>query len=244
MFQAFSAAWVLRFLCGRKAIVPLTVQNLRINGKITKNIFRLGTSNFVMQGTNCLVQVACNATLQGYGGDLYVGIMTVASSVREVCGLPVNGLVNGAQPVMSYNYGAGKYDRVRKAINFNTLLGAIYTMLAWIAILLFTRFWIDLFTDDVLLLEKGISALRIYFFGFVFMALQFAGQSAFQAMGDAKHAVFFSLLRKAFIVVPLTLLLPKLGFGVQGVFLAEPISNVIGGLASFLTMRRVIYKKL
>ena len=93
-------------------------------------------------------------------------------------------------------------------------------------------------------MEAGIGMLQIYFFGFVFMALQFAGQSTFQALGDARHAIFFSLLRKAIIVVPLTLLLPMVGFGVKGVFLAEPISNVIGGLACFLTMRMTVYKRL
>ena len=242
--QAFSALWVLCFLTGKRIIIPLRRSYLRISAGITGGILKLGTTNFVMQGTNCLVQVACNSTLQSYGGDLYVGLMTVASSVRELCSLPVHGIVNGSQPVMSYNYGAGKNDRVRKAINFNTLLGAVYTMLTWLAVLLFTEFWIDIFTDDAVLIENGVSALRIYFFGFVFMALQFAGQTAFQALGDAKHAIFFSLLRKAIIVTPLTLLLPRLGFGVEGVFLAEPISNVIGGLACYLTMRFTLYKKL
>lgn len=242
--QAFSALWVVGFLMGKRIIIPLKLSNLHISAKITGGILKLGTSNFVMQGTNCLVQVACNATLQSYGGDLYVGLMTVVNSVRELCALPVHSIANGAQPVMSYNYGAGKYDRVRKAINFNTFLGAAYTMLAWIAILLFTRFWISVFTDDIELIESGVPALRIYFFGFVFMALQFAGQAAFQALGDAKHAVFFSLLRKAVIVTPLVLLLPGMGFGVNGVFLAEPISNVIGGLACYLTMRFTLYKKL
>ena len=94
------------------------------------------------------------------------------------------------------------------------------------------------------MMETGVEMLGIYFFGFVFMAFQFAGQSTFQALGDAKHAIFFSLLRKAFIVVPLTLVLPMVGFGVNGVFLAEPISNVIGGLACYITMRMTVYKKL
>ena len=106
------------------------------------------------------------------------------------------------------------------------------------------EFWFGIFSDDALLLDSGVAMLKIYFFGFVFMSLQFAGQSTFQALGDAKHAIFFSLLRKAFIVVPLTLLLPALGFGVKGVFLAEPISNVIGGLASYITMRLTVYKRL
>jgi len=242
--QALSAAWVLRFLFGQKPDIRLSAGTIRIRGDITKDICKLGTSNFVMAGTNCLVQVTCNSTLQAYGGDIFIGVMTVTNSVREIFQLPVGGLTGGAQPVMSFNYGAKAYGRVREAIRFNTLVGAAYTMLSWLVVLLFPDFWFRIFSDDLQLLDSGVQMLRIYFFGFVFMSLQFAGQSAFQALGDAKHAIFFSLLRKAFIVVPLTLLLPAAGFGVKGVFLAEPISNIIGGLACYITMRRTVYKKL
>ena len=111
-------------------------------------------------------------------------------------------------------------------------------------ILLFPGFWFGIFSDDLSMIGPGIEAMKIYFFGFVFMAFQYAGQTTFQALGDAKHAIFFSLLRKAIIVVPLTIWLPRLGFGVLGVFMAEPISNVIGGLASYITMRRTVYEKI
>lgn len=242
--QACSAVWVLRFLTGKKAAVPLKVQNIRIQKEISLDIFKLGTANFIMQGTNCLVQIVCNSTLQGYGGDIYVGIMTVANSVREIFMLPISGLISGAQPVISFNYGAKDYKRVKDGIRFNTFMGASYTMLAWFFVIVFPGFCFRIFSDDLQMIDIGISALKIYFFGFVFMAFQFAGQSTFQALGDARHAIFFSLLRKAFIVVPLTLLLPMVGFGVKGVFLAEPISNVIGGLASYITMRMTIYKTL
>lgn len=245
--QAVSALWVLRFLTGKWAVVPLRAENIRMVPEITKDIFRLGASNFVAQGTNCLVQIACNVMLQNYGGalgDLYVGVMTVAGSVREIFNLPVHGIISGAQPVISFNYGAKQYERVRAGIRFNTLMGTSYTAFAWLLVVLFPRFWFDIFSDDVQMMEAGVGALRIYFFGFVFMALQFAGQSAFQALGDAKHAIFFSLLRKVVIVVPLTLLLPGAGFGVHGVFLAEPISNILGGTASYLTMRMTVYKRM
>jgi len=242
--QTISAIWVLSFLSGRKAIIQLRKENIRIKKDITKDIFRLGTSNFIMQGTAFLVQVSCNTTLQLFGGDMYVGIMTVANSIREIFMLPVNGIVNGAQPVISFNYGAGDYERTKSGIKFNTYLGAIYTLVAWALVLIFPKVWFGVFSDDAVMAEAGATALRVYFFGFVFMALQFAGQSTFQAVGDAKHAIFFSLLRKAIIVVPLTLLLPRMGFGVMGVFLAEPISNIIGGTASYLTMKLTVYKKL
>lgn len=242
--QAISAMWVLNFLFGKKAIVPLKLNNIRINKGRTTEIFKLGTSNFIMHGTNCLVQVACNSTLQTYGGDLYVGIMTVVNSVREIFILPINGIVSGSQPVISFNYGAKEYKRVKSGIRFNTLIGSVYTMGAWVLILLAPKFWFGIFSDDFTMMNAGIEMLKIYFFGFVFMALQFAGQSTFQALGDAKHAIFFSLLRKAIIVVPLALILPKVGFGVKGVFLAEPISNVIGGIACYATMRLTVYKKI
>lgn len=242
--QAVSAVWVLRFLTGKHVLIPLRRENITIEKNITKDICKLGTASFIMQGSNCLVQVACNSTLQTFGGDLYVGIMTVTNSVREIFSLPVMGITSGAQPVISYNYGAKQYARVRSGIRFNTLIGAVYTMVAWTMILLFPEFWFGIFLDDLSMLAPGVEAMKVYFFGFVFMAFQFAGQTAFQALGDAKHAIFFSLLRKAMIVVPLTILLPWFGFGVLGVFLAEPISNVIGGLASYITMRRTVYKRL
>lgn len=242
--QAVSAVWVLSFLFGKKMLIPLKMNNIRIDREITGEIIKLGTSNFIMQGTNCFVQVACNATLQSYGGDLYVGVMTVANSIREIFVLPIHGIVNGAQPVISFNYGAKAYARVKEGIRFNTIVGSMYTAFAWLLVFLFPRLWFGIFSDDLKMMETGIPMLHVYFFGFVFMAFQFAGQSAFQALGDAKHAIFFSLLRKAVIVVPLTLILPMVGFGVKGVFLAEPVSNVIGGIACYATMRKTVYKRL
>lgn len=242
--QAVSAFWVLRFLTGKKIPVNLNRGNIAIQKAITKDICKLGAANFIVQGTNCLVQVSCNATLQIFGGDLYVGIMTVTNSVREIFSLPVTGLTHGAQPVVSYNYGAKQYERVRSGINFNTFISIAYTMIAWLLVVIFPGFWFGIFSDDASMMAPGIEAMKIYFFGFVFMAFQFAGQTTFQAVGDAKHSIFFSLLRKAIIVVPLTLLLPRLGFGVLGVFMAEPVSNVIGGLASYITMRMTVYKRI
>lgn len=224
--------------------IPLRLSNIRICWEITRDILRLGTANFIMQGTNCLVQVACNSTLQFYGGDLYVGIMTVVNSVREIFMLPLSGIITGAQPVISFNYGAKNYRRVKAGIHFNTLIGAIFNTVNWGLVLLFPRFLFRIFAEDAAMISAGVEVLKLYFFGFVFMAFQMAGQSTFQAVGDAGHAIFFSLLRKAIIVFPLTLLLPRLGFGVYGVFLAEPISNVLGSLACYLTMRMTVYRKI
>lgn len=242
--QAFSCLWVLRFLTGKKILLPLRKEHLRISIPLTGQIASLGLSGFIMQGTNCLVQVVCNATLHSYGGDLYVGVMTVINSVRSVLDLPVSGLNSGAQPVLSFNYGAKEYQRVRQGIRFTALLGIAYTLLAWLFVLLRPQWLLSIFSSDPELLAAGPGALRLYFFGFFFMSFQFAGQTVFQSLGFAKRAIFFSLLRKAVIVTPLTLLLPRLGFGVNGVFLAEPISNAIGGLACFTTMYLTVYRKL
>ena len=242
--QGVSAVWVLRFLFSDRPPISLDRSCIRADRRTTGQIVKLGTANFIMQGTNFLVQVACNTTLQRFGGDLYVGVMTVTNSVREIFMLPVSGIINGAQPVISFNYGARAYDRVRFGIRFNTWVGSVYTVIAWGIIVLLPELFFGIFNDDPAMLAAGVPMLKLYFFGFVFMAFQLAGQTTFQALGDAKHAIFFSLLRKAFIVVPLTLLLPQLGFGVTGVFLAEPISNVIGGLACYSTMRLTVYRRL
>ena len=242
--QMFSAIWVLRFLTGKKALLHLKKKYIRIDFALSKEIVGLGTAGFIMQGTNCLVQVVCNKTLQTYGGDIYVGVMTVLNSIREILMLPVSGITQGSQPVMGYNYGAKEWKRVKDAIKFNTLIGVSYTIFAWILVMLLPKFLFGIFTNDPEIIALGPKSLSIYFFGFFLMSLQFAGQSVFQALGFAKKAVFFSLLRKAFIVFPLTILLPMIGFGVNGVFLAEPISNAIGGLACFITMYRTVYKKL
>lgn len=158
--------------------------------------------------------------------------------------LPVMGISSGSQPVLGFNYGAGKNDRVKEGIRFMTLIGSVYTVLAWLVVLLLPKQLMQIFSEDAMTISEGARALKIYFFGFVFMAFQFAGQSTFQGLGKKKQAVFFSMLRKVIIVTPLTVLLPICGFGVDGVFLAEPVSNIIGGLACFLTMWFTLYKKL
>ncbi len=242
--QALSAIWVLLFLTGKKAPLPICRRNLRLWTSTSRSTIALGIPGCVIQGTNSLVSIACNNQLQHYGGDLYVGIMTVISSVRELVSLPVAGISHGAQPVLGFNYGAGKYKRVKEGIRFTAFLGAAYTLLTWILVMVIPQTLIGIFTEDAATIQTGARMMNIYFFGFVFMACQFTGQSAFQSLGMAKHAVFFSLLRKAFIVVPLTLLLPAVGFGVEGVFLAEPISNALGGLSCFLAMYFTVYRKL
>ncbi len=242
--QIVSAVWAVAFLTGKKAPLHIRRKYMRVELPLAKDIASLGMAGFIMQGTNCLVQIVCNATLKTHGGDLYVGIMTVINSVRDILALPVSGISGAAQPVLSYNYGAKEYGRVKEGIRFAALLGILYTLAAWLFVIEEPGLLISLFLQDKAALPIGAAALKLYFFGFFFMAFQFMGQSTFTALGYSRHAIFFSLFRKVLIVVPLTLLLPQLGMGVNGVFAAEPISNAVGGIASFTTMWFLVYRRL
>lgn len=242
--QMASAAWVLAFFAGGRTLYRIRRRYLKPDAGLLREIVALGMAGFIMQATNCLVQVVCNMTLRVWGGDLYVGVMTVLNSVREILSLPANSIANGAQPVLSYNYGAGRYGRVRQGIRFTALLGISYTVAAWLFVVCAPHLLVSVFTNDPAMIAAGTGAMRLYFFGFFFMSFQFAGQSCFTALRCPKRAIFFSLLRKAVIVAPLTVLLPQLGLGVDGVFIAEPVSNAIGGLACFLTMWLTLYRRL
>ena len=242
--QACSALWVLKFLTGKRAILKLRLSALKLRIDRVKRILSLGASGFAMSMTNSLAQVLCNATLEAYSGDLYVGVMTVVNSVREVITMPVQGITNGCQPVLGYNYGAGLYQRVRQGIRFTTVLTVGYSVAIWAVVMLLPEPLIRIFNNESDLIAAGIPAFHIYFATFFCMAFQFIGQSVFVGLGRSKSAIFFSLLRKAFIVAPLTLILPAVGLGADGVFLAEPISNVLGGLACILTMYVTVYRPM
>ncbi len=243
--QFLSALWAFSFLRGKKALIRLEWPCLKLRLQLVWQILSLGFSSFVMAITNSIVQVACNSTLQAFGGDLYVGVMTIINSVREVVSTPINGVTNAGQPVVGFNYGAQEYRRVRQGILFTTIVCVIYTTAVWLLLFLFPRFFIGLFSSEADMVEAAVPSMHIYFFGFFMMSLQMAGQSAAVALGRSKQAVFFSLFRKVVIVAPLTLLLPHLfGLGVTGVFLAEPISNFIGGGACYITMLLTIWREM
>ena len=241
--QACSAVWVLRFLTGKQAILKLRLRYMALELKRVKAIISLGLSGFFMNLTTSLVQVVCNATLQAYGGDLYVSVMTIINSLREVFFMPVQGLTNGAQPVTGYNYGAGQYSRVRSSIRFSTTVTVVYAAVFWAAAMAFPGLLIQVFSSEPEVIEAGIPALRIYFLLFVFMSLQMAGQGVFVGLGRSRQAIFFSLLRKAVINAPLTVILP-IWLGTTGVFVAEAVSQLIGGLACILTMYFTVYRPL
>ncbi len=244
--QFLSAGWTLLFLCGKKTEIRLKLSAMRqVEFSRIWRICKLGVSGFIMAVTNSVTQSAYNACLLQYGGDIYVTVMTVINSVRELIGMPTGGIGQSAQPVISYNYGAKKYDRVCKAIRFMAWILVVYTLLAWLWVFLTPEFFIRIFNSDPQLLAVGVRGLHIYFFGFCFMALQSVGQSVFTALGKSKFAVFFSIFRKIIIVLPLIYILPGwFGLGTDGVFLSEPISNVIGGGACTVTMLFTVYRKL
>jgi Na+-driven multidrug efflux pump len=198
-----------------------------------------------MSVTNSLVQIFCNASLQFYGGDLYVGAMTIIFSVREVVQMPIHGFTQGAQPVLGYNYGAGRNDRVKEGIRFITAVSITFAALTWVVLLAFPAPIIRMFNGEEQLLDVAIVSMRCHFALYVFMAFQYVGQSIFVSLGRAKQAVFFSLFRKAILGVPLILILPHLwNLGIYGVLIAEPITNVVGGLACYLTMLVLVWRHL
>jgi putative MATE family efflux protein len=243
--QLVSAAWVLRFLTGKKVLISLSLSSMKLQFGLIKEIIILGLSGFIMYITNASVQIVCNATLQNWGGDVYISVMTLINSVREVVSMPVTGTMQASQPVMSFNYGAKNYDRVKTAIRFVTIFCISISLAVWGLVFIFPEFFIRIFNSDPTLIQYGVPALHVYFFGFFLMALQISGQTVFQALGKSKQAIFFSLFRKVIIVIPLTVLLPMVGgLGTTGVFMAEPISNLIGGGACFTTMMLTVWRKL
>lgn len=246
--QVCSAAWVLAFLTGRRAILRLDRGSLGLDGPILRRVCGLGLTGFTFSVTNSLVQAIGNAQLQSYGapsgtGDLYVAAMTAITSVREIVFQPIRGLTQGAQPVLGYNYGAGRYGRVRESIRFLTVSCLAYNVVVWLLLLAFPGVFILLFNDDPALLEVGVKTMRIYYAAYVMMSFQMIGQNTFVALGRAKQAVFFSLWRKVVLVMPLMLVFPRF-WGPAGVFAAEPVSDVVGGGVCYLTMMATVGREM
>jgi len=245
--QFLSAAFVVNFLHNKAEyrVRLLNFRELADSMILVKNIVSLGTAGFIMQLTNSLVTICCNNVLAVTGGDLYISVMTIVSSVRQIIETPLHSLTEGSSPILSFNYGARKPKRVKKAAMVMTLLVLAYSAIAWGAILLIPEFLIGIFSSDPVLQADAVPALKLYFAAFIFMDLQYIGQTTFKSLNKKKQAIFFSLLRKVFIVVPLTYFLPYgLHMGTNGVFMAEPVSNVIGGSLCFITMLVTILPEL
>ena len=241
--QACSAVWVLRFLTGKKSLLPLHLCHLRPRWDHLRRIITLGLSGFFTSITNSLVQIVCNKVLHIYGGDLYVGVMTIINSLREVTFMLIQGFSSGVQPVLGYNYGAGEKRRVCACIRFAVGVTVGYAALIWLLNMTIPGLLIRIFNNNPDMLQAGVPALRVYFSMFVFMALMISSQSIFVGLGQAKKSIFFSILRKAVINAPLTVLLAFL-WGVNGVFVAEAVSQFVCGFLCFFTMYRTVYRPL
>ena len=245
--QCMSAAFVVIFLKKRAELNVNFIKKNEIRECIycAKNIVSLGTAGFIMQITNSLVTICCNNVLSVTGGDIYISVMTIVSSVRQLVETPITAINEGTSPILSYNYGAGRPQRVKKAIVVLSVMVLCYTAVMWSIIVLYPKTLIQVFSSDSKLISDSVVALKQYFAAFIFMDLQYIGQTIFKSLNKKKQAIFFSLLRKVIIVVPLTYLMPyALHMGTQGVFLAEPVSNVIGGSLCFITMLVTILPEL
>ncbi|MCR4708566.1 MAG: MATE family efflux transporter [Clostridiales bacterium] len=241
--QILSVLFVVSFLRRKNTELRLSpIPPPRIRPQVVMDILGLGVVNFIMQFTNSLVAVACNRMLATYGGAVYISVYTVISSVRQILDVPVQAIGSGGSPVLSFHYGARRPDRMRETVRLISLWGIAYTAAVWLLILVAPGMFIRIFNSDPDLIRTGAPALRIYFAAFVFQALQYSGQTVFRSIRRVRKAIFFSLLRKVILVVPLTILLPPF-LGASGVFLAEPISNFLGGGACFLTMMLTEYRK-
>ena len=245
--QCLSAIFVFYFLTKKSELKVRLLKKNEIAACMgyAKNIISLGMAGFIMQMTNSLVTICCNNVLSVTGGDIYISVMTIVSSVRQLVETPIHAMSEGSSPILSYNYGARRPIRVRKA---GMVMGAMilaYSAVIWSIIILEPRPLIRIFSSDAQLIKDAVPALNQYFAAFIFMDLQYMGQTVFKSLNKKKQAIFFSLLRKVFIVVPLTYLMPyALHMGTDGVFLAEPVSNVIGGTLCFATMLITVLPEL
>lgn len=237
--QTVSAVWVLLFLCGKKSILKIRRKNLRLNPRVLLPVLALGVAPFIMQSTECLVQLTFNTGMQKYGNDYYVGAMTILFSVTQMLFLPIQGLAQGATPIISYNFGARNTDRVRNAFKLMFLASVCFSFCATGVILLFPRPFISLFSNDPEIIRIGAYGIRIYAFGFLIFGAQCACQQTFLALGQAKISMFLALLRKVILLIPLAILLPRIGgLGVNGLFIAEPISDILAVLTTVTMFAR------
>ena len=238
--QAVSAVIVFSILINKKMPLPLKLSFFSIKHprvRLSLQIVTLGVASFVMQFTNALVNIVCNAVLSRTGGHLYISVMTVIASLRQVFETPILAICEGAAPFVSFNFGADRIDRVKSGIRVMSVMSLVYTAVVWVLIMAFPAMFISIFSEDPEIMMDAVRATRIYFVAFLFMTLMYIGQTSYKALNRRGRSIFFSIFRKVILVVPLTYLLPMIMEpAVNGVFAAEPVSNVIGGSASFFTM--------
>ena len=240
--QAVSAIWVLRFLTGKKTILKLRKKYLKIDIKTMKPVFALGIAPFIMQSTESLVLVSLNNQLSRFGGDLAIGAMTIMSSIMQIITMPLMGLTQGAQPIISYNYGAKNLDRVKKTFKLLLLTCLSYSTLIVVLLMLFPDFFVSIFNNKPELMEITTWSIKIYFAGMFIFGAQIACQQTFLALGRAKISLFLALLRKVVLLVPLIFILPNFTEnGLFDVLLAEPVADIIACATTVISFA-VFYK--
>lgn len=238
--QAVSTCWVLRFLCGKKTILRIKLQNFRFRKDFILPALALGLSPFVMQSTESLINIVLNSSLQKYGGDIAVGSMTIITSIMQIFLMPLTGLTQGAQPIVGFNFGAQQFDRVKKT--FRLLLGACLTfsITLWASIMLFPGLFAAIFSNDAALIAHTIPCMRIYMAAMCLMGAQIACQQTFLAVGQAKISLFLAMLRKVVLLIPLVYIL-AVPFGVTGIFLAEPVADILAVTTTVIVF--IVYSK-
>lgn len=243
--QAISAIWVMKFLTGDRTNIKIKKKNLRLDKSILLPIIALGMSPFVMQITESITSIAFNTNLQRYGGDVAVGAMTILMSAMQFVFLPLSGLTQGAQPIISYNYGSGNIDRVKEAFKLLLISCASYSSIYCIFLMLAPRLFASIFTNDQALIDMATWGLRVYMSGTFALGIQVACQQTFIALGEARTSLFLALLRKVFLLVPLIFILPKfLSNKVFAVFLAEPVADIVSVIATSIMFYKQFDKLL
>ena len=226
--QAVSALWILRFLTGKKTILKLKPANMKLEGAIILPCLALGISTFVMVSTESILSISFTSSLQRFGGDVAVGAMTVLTSINQLITMPLSGICQGGQPLISYNYGARKFDRVKEAFLCQFVVCVTYTTLFWLALMIVPNFFAGIFTNNVALVDYTAWALRIILACGFSVGFQISCQQAFMALGQAKISLIMALLRKIFLLIPLIFILPNFFENKAfAVFLAEPVSDII-----------------
>ena len=245
MSQALSAIWAFWFLSGKNTILKLKRENLKIDFHILLPCIALGVAPFAMQATESVLVLCFNSSLLKYGGDLAVGAMTILSSVMQFAMLPLQGLTQGGQPIISYNYGAKQGDRVQKAFKLQTISCFSYSSILWLLIMIFPSLFVAIFTSDPQLTEITIWALRIYMAGVLLMGIQISCQQTFIAFGNSKKSAFLAVFRKILVLIPLIYILPMfISDQVFAVFLAEPIADTIAVLTTSTMFYFEMQKKM
>lgn len=234
--QAVGAIWILRFLSGKKTILHLRKENFKLQKDIILPCLALGISTFVMLSTESILSVSFTFSLSRYGGDLAVGAMTIITSVSQLATLPLQGICQGGQPIMSYNFGAGNKERVKKAFFTQFTVCIVFTSCFWLIMLLFPKLFAGIFSNNTDLITYTTWALRIYMAGIFSLGFQVACQQSFMALGQAKVSLLLACLRKLILLIPLIFILPCfIQNKVFAVFLAEPISDILAAIITTLT---------